>query len=123
MHVLIAEDDVTLQQMVAIMLSRKDIPCTVVEDGRRAVDAWEGGGVDLIFMDVQMPGMNGLEATRIIRDKEKNTDGHVAIVAMTAHAMPEDIQSCREAGMDDYITKPFDFDRFFSLVDRYGGSN
>ena len=121
MNVLVAEDDLTLRQMVAIMLSVKDIPCRVVEDGLGAVEAWENGDFNLIFMDVQMPDMDGLEATRLIREKELARGGHVAIVAMTAHVRSRTRNLCRAAGMDDYLTKPFDFDRFYSLVDRYAG--
>jgi CheY-like chemotaxis protein len=120
MKVLVAEDDLVLRQMVGIMLSVKEIPCTLVGDGRGAVEAWENEKYDLILMDVQMPAMNGLEATRIIRDKEKLEGGHVAIVAMTAHARSEDQTICLTAGMDDYISKPIDFDLFYALVERYG---
>lgn len=121
MKVLVAEDDLTLRQLVALLLSTRDIPCEVVEDGQNAVDAWESGDYDLIFMDVQMPEMDGVEATRIIREKERNKGGHVAIVALTAHAGREDRETCRAAGMDDYLTKPIDFERFYSLVERYCG--
>lgn len=123
MKVLVAEDDLTLRQMVAIMLSTREIPCLLVEDGQGAVEAWENGDYDLILMDVQMPAMNGLEATRIIREKEKVQGGHVPIVAMTAHARSEDQEICRRAGMDDYISKPIDFDLFYALVERYGGDS
>jgi two-component system, OmpR family, response regulator len=123
MKVLVAEDDLTLRQMVGIMLSTREIPCLLVEDGQGAVEAWESGDYDLILMDVQMPAMNGLEATRIIREKEKLQGGHVPIVAMTAHARAEDQEICRTAGMDDYISKPIDFDLFYALVDRYGGDS
>ncbi len=121
MNVLVAEDDPTLRQMVSLMLSVKEIPCRVVEDGQRAIEAWESGDFDLILMDVQMPDMDGLEATRIIRKKEMAKGGHVAIVAMTAHVRVQDRELCRAAGMDDYLTKPIDFHRFYSLVDRYAG--
>jgi CheY-like chemotaxis protein len=119
MNVLIAEDDLTLRQMMEILLSRKDIPYKVVGDGQGAVEAWESGAYDMVFMDVQMPGMDGLEATRIIREKEKDKGGHVPIIAMTAHAMTGDRDACRAAGMDDYISKPFRFDELFSLIDKY----
>lgn len=119
MNVLVAEDDLTLRHLVSLMLSSRNIPCKVVEDGQNAVEAWERGDYDLILMDVQMPGMDGVEATRVIREKEKSNGGHVAIVAMTAHVRPEDREICRAAGMDDYLTKPLDFGKFYSLVEKY----
>jgi len=120
MNVLVAEDDLTLRQMLTILLSRREIPCRLVEDGYGAVSAWEGGGFDLILMDIQMPGMDGLEATRIIRERENKQKRHVPIIAMTAHTRPEDKEMCRSAGMDDYIEKPFSFSELFQLIDKYG---
>ena len=119
MKVLVAEDDRTMQKMVEILLSRRNIPCTIVEDGRNAVEAWEHNDYDLIFMDVQMPHLNGLEATRMIRQKESVRGGHTAIIAMTAHVLAHDIRQCFESGMDDYISKPIDFEKLFALIERY----
>lgn len=121
MNVLVAEDDLNVQHVVELLMSRKEIPCKVVGDGHGAVEAWENGGYDLILMDVQMPGLSGLEATRIIRERERDKGGHVPIIAMTAHAMSEDQDVCRAAGMDDYISKPFRFEELFSIIDKYGG--
>ncbi len=122
MNVLVAEDDATLRKMVSIMLSTKAISCKLVGDGVGAVEAWESDKYDLILMDVQMPEMDGLEATRTIRAREKE-DEHVAIVAMTAHARAEDKELCRAAGMDDYLVKPIDFPQFYSLIAKYDGSS
>lgn len=119
MNVLVAEDDPILRQMMMVLLARRDIPCQLVEDGRGAISAWEEGGFDLILMDLQMPGMDGLEATRIIRERERALYGHVPIIAMTAHATPRDREMCRSAGMDDYIEKPFRFSELFQLIDKY----
>ena len=121
MKILVAEDDPTMRHMIGTLLSRRDIPCSLAEDGESAVAAWEKGDFDLIFMDVQMPNLDGLEATRIIRQKEKARGGHVAIIAMTAHTMPEDKDECLASGMDNYISKPIDFDELLSLIDRYAG--
>jgi len=72
---------------------------------------------DLIFMDVQMPGMDGFEATAAIRKREALTGcGHVPIIALTAHAMKGDEDRCREAGMDGYLAKPIEVERFNALV-------
>ena len=69
---------------------------------------WEKHRYDLIIMDIQMPRLDGISATRIIREKEKTTGGHIPIVAMTAHAFREDEERCYAAGMDAYLTKPLD---------------
>lgn len=119
MKVLVAEDNLTMRQMMGILLSRRDIPCSLAEDGQEAVEVWEHGDFGIILMDVQMPKVDGLEATRMIREKEKARGGHVVIIAMTAHTMAEDKEQCFEAGMDDYISKPVVFDELLSLIDKY----
>src|SRR4051794_11950983 len=106
LKVLVAEDDRTIGLMMGTLLARRDVPSSLAEDGRSTVEAWENGDFDLIFMDVKMPNLDGIEATRIIRQKEALRGGHVVIIAMTAHTMPEDEQECLEAGMDGYISKP-----------------
>ncbi len=73
------------------------------------VEMWEDGEYDLILMDVQMPRMNGFEATGAIRENERARGGHIPIVAMTAHALKEDEERCLDAGMDAYVSKPIDF--------------
>jgi CheY-like chemotaxis protein len=77
-----------------------------VSNGGEAVEAFRNGGFDLILLDVQMPEMDGFEATRRIRELEETIGGHTRIVAMTAHAMAGDRERCLEAGMDDYLSKP-----------------
>ena len=81
---------------------------TVVETGLQAVDAVQRERFDLVLMDVQMPEMNGMEATKVIRWSERGTGQRLPIVAMTAEAMKGDRERCLAAGMDDYIAKPFD---------------
>lgn len=117
MRVMVAEDDPTIRQMMGTLLNRNEVPCTLTEDGAGTVEAWEQGDFDVIFMDVQMPNLDGIEATRMIREKEKSRGGHVLIIAMTAHTMPEDERDCLEAGMDGYISKPVDFDAVLSIID------
>jgi len=91
-----------------------------VENGQDAVDAWEQGDYSLILMDIQMPGMDGLEATRIIREKERLKDGQpIHIVAVTANAFESDRENCLAAGMDDYLSKPFDDEQLSALIDRW----
>lgn len=116
MRILVAEDDATIRQLMRTLLSRSGIDCVTVENGRSAVEAWEAGSFDFVVMDVQMPVMDGLAATRLIREKEKLRGGHTPIIAITAHAMAEDRDLCCEAGMDDYISKPIDVERLFELL-------
>jgi CheY-like chemotaxis protein len=79
---------------------------TFAANGREAVAKWRAGAFDAIFMDVQMPELDGFDATRAIRAAEGSGSAHVPIIAMTAFAMSSDRDRCRESGMDDYISKP-----------------
>jgi CheY-like chemotaxis protein len=88
------------------ILEKKGHVLTHAVNGQEAVDAFTDGGFDLILMDVQMPGMDGFDATRRIRELEEARGGHIMIAAMTAHAMAGDRERCLAAGMDDYISKP-----------------
>jgi len=109
LRLLIAEDDATIRQVLGLMLQRSNFEIDFAESGVEAVDIWENGQFDLILMDVQMPGMNGFEATAVIREKERTRGGYTPIIAMTAHALKEDEERCFAAGMDSYISKPIDF--------------
>src|SRR5262249_21772286 len=81
-----------------------------------AIALWEEKVFDLVLMDVQMPEMCGIDATRALREREKCSGGHVPIVALTAHAIVGDRERCLEAGMDDYIAKPVDPERLFAVI-------
>jgi CheY-like chemotaxis protein len=104
--ILLAEDNETNQKIAKAMLNKMGHEVTIVENGKDAVAKSLEGGFDIILMDVMMPKMDGLEATRLIREKEFSTGEHIPIIALTAKAMPEDRDKCIEAGMDDYISKP-----------------
>jgi CheY-like chemotaxis protein len=119
MRILIAEDDPTMRKMMSTLLSLKRIDCTVVGTGLSAVETWEESDYDFILMDVQMPVMDGLSATRMIREKESVRGGHTIIIALTAYAMASDRKKCLDAGMDEYMSKPIDFEQLFSLIDDY----
>jgi len=108
-----------MRHLMATLLSRRGISCTLVENGRSALDAWEEDQFDLILMDVQMPILDGLKATRMIRERESVRGGHTVIIAMTAHAMATDREKCLEAGMDAYVSKPIKFDDLLSLITGY----
>jgi CheY-like chemotaxis protein len=91
----------------------------IASDGTEAISAMERDSFDLILMDVQMPGMDGLKATGIIREREKKSGSPaVPIIAMTAHAMKGDRERCLEAGMNDYISKPAKADDLLNVIDR-----
>ncbi len=106
LKILLAEDGIANQKLAIAMLQRWGHQVAVANNGAIAVEMYRAGDYDLILMDVQMPVMDGLEATRKIRSLESGTDKHIRIVAMTAHAMVGDEQRCIEAGMDHYLPKP-----------------
>ena len=109
LRLLIAEDDPTIRQVLATMLQRLQFAVDFAEDGSKVVEMWRQGEYDLILMDVQMPRLDGFQATRAIREQEQEQGGRIPIIAMTAHAMKEDQRRCLDAGMDDYISKPINF--------------
>ncbi len=106
LRILLAEDNPTNQKMAVRMLEKCGHQVSVANTGREVLEAFERECFDLILMDVQMPEMDGLEATRLIRERERLKGGHIPIVATTAHAMKGDRERCLEAGMDGYVAKP-----------------
>jgi two-component system sensor histidine kinase/response regulator len=94
------------QKLASALLSRRGHDPVIVSNGREAIETWQREAFDAIFMDVQMPEMDGFEATAAIRQAEQKTGTHIPIVAMTAHAMSGDRERCLDGGMDDYLTKP-----------------
>jgi len=115
-RLLLAEDDPTIRKILGLMLERSNYEIDFAEDGQKAIEMWEQGGYDLVLMDVQMPRLNGFEATSVIRDQEQANGGHTPIVAMTAHAGKEDEERCFAAGMDAYIPKPVDFEKTLQVI-------
>jgi PAS domain S-box-containing protein len=115
-RLLVAEDDHTIRQVLGSMLRMSKYETDFAENGQLAVEMWGNGKYDLMLMDVQMPLMNGFEATAAIREKERTLGGHIPIVAMTAHALKEDEDRCLDAGMDAYISKPIDFMACLQLI-------
>ena len=115
-RLLLAEDDPVIRQFFGLILKRSNYNFDIAENGLKAVEMWEKGGYDLVLMDIQMPQLNGFEATSIIREKERQRGGHIPIIAMTAHAGQEDEERCLAAGMDAYISKPIDFKQSLQLI-------
>jgi CheY-like chemotaxis protein/HPt (histidine-containing phosphotransfer) domain-containing protein len=106
LSILLAEDNLANQKLAIGVLTKQGHQVTVAGTGREAVQKWGSQPYDLILMDVQMPEMDGLEATRAIRQLEQLSGAHITIVAMTAHAMTGDRERCLESGMDEYLSKP-----------------
>jgi CheY-like chemotaxis protein len=104
LRILLAEDNAVNQKLALRLLKQMGLSADVVGDGQAAVDAIESGQYDLILMDVQMPELDGLEATRQIR--QRWPDRAVRIIGLTANAMAGDREACLAAGMDDYVSKP-----------------
>jgi PAS domain S-box-containing protein len=114
-NILVVEDNELNRQMISVLLSRQGHHVTTASNGLEAIEAVKSQRFDFIFMDVQMPVMDGLEACRRIRELEGDK-AHTPIVAMTAHAMQGDALMCLEAGMDDYISKPIDPQLVFQVL-------
>ena len=120
LRVLVAEDNLVNRKLVTRLLQKRGHRVTAVENGRAAVAALahrRQNAFDVVLMDVQMPEMNGLEATAAIRQHEAAGGGHVPIVALTAHAMQGDRERCLAAGMDAYLAKPIDVEEMIATVE------
>jgi signal transduction histidine kinase/CheY-like chemotaxis protein len=122
LRILLAEDNPINQAVVVRMLENMGHMPTIVHDGQQALSMSGSGDFDLIFMDVQMPVMDGLTATRTIRGKERTTGSRIPIIAMTAHAMKGDSERCLEAGMDGYLSKPLSSRGIEEILARFFGA-
>ncbi len=118
-HVLIVEDNLLNQKLALRMLEKLGCRADLAGNGRDAVRMIERGGYDLVFMDCQMPEMDGYEASAIIRQREKESGQHLPIIAMTAHTMTGDRDKCMEAGMDDYISKPIRKEDILQVISKW----
>jgi PAS domain S-box-containing protein len=116
LRILLAEDSPVNQKLTIGLLKRHHHHIAAVENGKAALDALEREPFDLVVMDVQMPEMDGLQATARIRAREKETGGHIPIVAITAHAMKGDRERCLAAGMDGYISKPVRAQELYAVI-------
>ncbi|MDH5371937.1 MAG: response regulator, partial [Acidimicrobiia bacterium] len=124
MRVLVADDSPTNRQLALRLLEKRGHLVTAVENGSDAVRAVTEGTYDAVLMDIQMPGMDGLEATEVIRRNERG-ERHIPIIALTAHAMDTDRDSCLQAGMDGFLTKPFRAEELFAALEQlvpHGGA-
>ncbi len=117
LKILVAEDHHVNRHLIQQLLRQRGFEPHVVGNGEEAVQAFTGQAFDLVLMDVQMPRMDGFDATRNIRRIEQDTGGHIPIIAMTAYAMKGDRERCLAAGMDAYVAKPIDAVELFSMID------
>jgi CheY-like chemotaxis protein/HPt (histidine-containing phosphotransfer) domain-containing protein len=115
-RILLAEDSRINQKVALGFLNKWGHQTLVANNGKEAVELWQREPFDLILMDMQMPEMNGYDATAAIRSEEQGTGRHIPIIAMTAEAMKGDREHCLDAGMDDYISKPFDAEALYQIV-------
>jgi two-component system, sensor histidine kinase and response regulator len=122
LRILLAEDNAINRALAAGLLGKRGHSLVHAANGREVVEAAAREAFDLIFMDVQMPEMDGFEATRRIRESEQETGRYTPIAAMTAHAMADDRERCLAAGMDDYISKPFRKVELLALLERIAES-
>jgi len=117
LRILLAEDNPVNQRVAARLLEKRGHQVALAANGREALDWLDRERFDLILMDVQMPELDGLETTVIIRQREQREGGRIPIVALTAHAMQGDRERCIDAGMDNYVNKPIDAVRFLEVVE------
>lgn len=117
--ILIAEDNDVNQMVFSFIMEELGLTFAIAADGEEAVEKYRELQPPIIVMDVSMPKLNGLEATKKIREIERKNGGRVVIVAATAHALKGDSERCIEAGMDDYIAKPISPDKLKAILERW----
>ncbi|MCA9113352.1 MAG: response regulator, partial [Planctomycetaceae bacterium] len=117
LRILLAEDTPANQKVVKAILTKRGHQVDIADNGREAMDLHQQQDYDLILMDVQMPTMDGLQATEAIRQLASTNKANIPIIAMTAHARREDRQKCFNAGMDAYIAKPIDARGLLKLIE------
>jgi two-component system, sensor histidine kinase and response regulator len=120
LNVLLAEDNAVNQKLARALLEKRGHKVTIAGNGREALLALQQDHFDIVLMDVQMPELDGIEATKTIRAEEAKTGSHQPVIAMTALAMKGDRERCIEAGMDDYLTKPIRAIELDAILEKYG---
>ena len=123
LRILLAEDHPTNQKFAVRTINKEGHSVVVANNGREVVEKWKQDQYDVVLMDVQMPELDGFEATERIRDleKERGVSEHTPIIAMTANAMKGDKERCHEAGMDGYVAKPVKRQMLFAEIERVLG--
>ena len=118
-HILLAEDNIVNQRLATRLLEKRGHRVTVANNGQEAIAHLQKSSFHLVLMDVQMPLVDGLEATRVIRKQEEETGVHQPIVALTAHAVKGDQERCEAAGMDGYLAKPIRPEELDAVLQKY----
>jgi len=119
LSILVVEDNVVNQRVASRLLEKRGHRATIASNGLEALQALERASYDLVLMDVQMPEIDGIEATARIREKEKRTGGHQPVIALTARAMQGDLELCLSAGMDGYLSKPIRSEDLDAVLSKY----
>ena len=121
LRILVAEDNPVNRTLIKRLLEKRGHTVLIAQNGREAIDIIEAAnwtGIDVILMDIQMPEMDGIQATAAIREHEQLSGSHLPIVAITAHVMANDREACLQAGMDGYVSKPVNSDSLFAAIDQ-----
>ncbi|HPO50818.1 MAG TPA: response regulator, partial [Spirochaetota bacterium] len=113
--ILVAEDNETNQRLINILLTKLGYDVDIAEDGKKAVNMAKNKDYDAILMDVQMPNMNGYEATQILRSEGIK----IPIISVTANAFKEDVEASLESGMNDHITKPYRKEEIIATIEKW----
>lgn len=116
-HILIVEDEPAVSNLLRPTLAKRGWHVMTAANGRESLEVLDREPVDVILMDLKMPVMDGFEATRRIRQREKGAE--IPIIALTAHALPEVREECKQAGMDDFLTKPANMHQLYSTIERH----
>ena len=119
LNIIVAEDNKVNQEIIKMLLAKKNLKADYSENGKILLQMLEFKKYDLILMDMQMPEIDGLEATSMIREKEQSTGEHIIIIALTANAMKGDRELCINAGMDDYLSKPLRYNELSDIINKY----
>jgi len=120
-RILVVEDVPSLQRLLVLMLQKAGHTVLTANNGLDAIELVAREDLDAILMDIQMPGMDGLEATRAIRHREMGTNRHLPIITVTAHALTGDAAVCHAAGADEYLRKPINLDELMRMLSRLIG--
>lgn len=118
LHILIVEDNIVNQKVAQRLLEKNGFKVNVVNDGKEAVEALRDHSYDLVLMDIQMPAMDGIEATVAVREIEEGTQNHVPIIALTANNAKGMKERCLDAGMDGFLSKPLEMEAFLKVVEK-----
>ncbi|MDR3583940.1 MAG: response regulator [Desulfosporosinus sp.] len=119
LRLLIVEDDTIIRMVLENFSKQKGWKVILAENGKAGIDAYQAQEFDVIIMDCQMPVLDGYQTTGAIRQLEGQRSRHIPIIAMTANTLKGDLETCLNAGMDDYLTKPVDKNTFYSIVDKW----